>query len=153
MSADRLRLLAGVLSTLGVAVAGYLTYVHYSGLRPICEIAHGCETVQSSQYAFLAGIPVALLGLLLYVMLLAAAITRSEIGLLASFCLALIGCCFSLYLTSREAFTIHAICSWCVASAIIMTSLAVLGAVRVFAISDRTGVRASASEAAGSAST
>ena len=51
----------------GVGIAGYLTYVHYAGLRPICGISHGCETVQTSSYASLVGIPVALLGLISYV--------------------------------------------------------------------------------------
>ena len=47
----------------GLAIATYLTIVHYAGGDPVCAIAHGCATVQSSAYAKLAGIPVALLGL------------------------------------------------------------------------------------------
>jgi uncharacterized membrane protein len=67
------RLLRGASTTLtlgGVGIAGYLTYVHYAGLHPVCGISHGCETVQTSSYAYLAGIPVALLGLFTYVLIL-----------------------------------------------------------------------------------
>ena len=48
----------------GLGIAGYLTAVHYSGGTPVCAVAHGCATVQHSDYASLAGVPVAVLGLL-----------------------------------------------------------------------------------------
>ena len=48
------------------AIATYLTIVHYAGGEPVCAVAHGCATVQKSDYAQLAGVPVALLGVLGY---------------------------------------------------------------------------------------
>jgi len=45
-----------------------------------------------------------------------------------------IGLGFSVYLTYREVFTIHAICSWCVSSAIVFTVLALLGTARVLSV-------------------
>ncbi len=51
-----------VVAVVGLAIAGYLTVVHYAGGEPVCAIAHGCDVVQSSRYATLAGVPVALLG-------------------------------------------------------------------------------------------
>jgi hypothetical protein len=60
---DRLRAGALACCALGLAIAAYLTYVHYAGISPVCEIAHGCEKVQTSQWSSLAGVPVALLGL------------------------------------------------------------------------------------------
>jgi uncharacterized membrane protein len=128
-----LRRAACALSSTGVAVSGYLTYVHYVGLIPICGISQGCETVQTSPYAFLAGIPVALLGLLVYLILLASCIPSGERRLIAGFGLSLVGFAFSAYLTYREVFTIHAICSWCVTSAIVFTLLAAVSAARVLA--------------------
>ena|ERR1700751_3898930 len=115
----------------GVGIAGYLTYVHYAGLRPICGISHGCESVQTSSYASLLGIPVALLGLISYVLILLSLRMRGERPLLGGYALTLIAFAFSAYLTYREVFTIHAICSWCVASAIAFTLLAIVGALRV----------------------
>jgi uncharacterized membrane protein len=127
----RLRLAALVLAVLGIGVAGYLTYVHYEGIRPVCGIGGDCEKVQSSEWSELAGIPVALLGLLGYVAILASLLVRREEALIAGALLSLVGCGFSLYLTYRELFTIEAICQWCVASAILMTLLAIVTTVRL----------------------
>jgi uncharacterized membrane protein len=129
-----LRRTSEALALAGVGVAGYLTYVHYAGLHPICGVSHGCETVQTSSYASLLGIPVALLGLISYVLVLASLRIRGETPLLGGYALTLIAFAFSVYLTYREVFTIHAICTWCVSSAIIFTLLAIVGAPRVLRV-------------------
>jgi uncharacterized membrane protein len=122
---DRTLRTAGlVLAVLGVAVAGYLVYVHYANIDPVCNIAHGCHKVQTSSYAKLGGVPVALLGLIGYVVILGALLARGEVARMVAALTALVGFGFSLYLTYRELFTIDAICQWCVASAILMTGLA-----------------------------
>jgi uncharacterized membrane protein len=126
----RLRTAILVLSLIGIGIAGYLTYVHYEGLKVLCLSGGGCETVQSSRYAKLDGVPVALLGLLGYIGILGSLLIRGELGRIAGFAIALIGFGFSMYLTSRELFTIHAICPWCVSSACLMTVLAILTAIR-----------------------
>jgi uncharacterized membrane protein len=124
---DRALRTAGlVLAVLGIAVAGYLVYVHYADVDPVCNIAHGCHKVQTSDYAKLAGVPVALLGLIGYVGILAALLAPGETARMAAALLSLVGFGFSMYLTYRELFTIDAICQWCVASAILMTGLAIL---------------------------
>ena len=128
---DRLRTAAIALSLSGLAIAGYLTYVHYAGVSPVCEIAHGCEKVQTSQWSKVAGVPVALLGLLGYAAILGATLARGETALLAAAAAARVGAGFSAYLTYREVFTIHAICVWCVASAVLMVALAVVTTVRM----------------------
>jgi uncharacterized membrane protein len=127
----RLRTAILVLALIGVGIAGYLTYVHYAGLKVLCLSSGGCETVQASRYAKLGGVPVALLGLLGYIGLLGTLAIKSELGRIAGFGIALIGFGFSMYLTYRELFTIKAICQWCVSSAVLMTVLAVLTAIRV----------------------
>jgi len=130
--ADRsLRVAAIVLAVIGIGVAGYLTYVHYRGIAPICAVGHGCEKVQSSEWSKLAGVPVALLGLIGYIGILAALLVPGENGRMAAALLALVGAGFSAYLTYREIFTIHAICQWCVASAIILAALAVITVTRL----------------------
>ena len=70
MSDRALRLAVAAVAAAGVAVAGYLTYVHYRPAALICTGGGGCEAVQDSSYAEIAGIPVALLGLLAYVAVL-----------------------------------------------------------------------------------
>ena len=118
------------LALLGIAIAGYLTWIHYAGIKPVCISGGGCEQVQSSRYSELGGIPVALLGLIGYLGILASLFVRGETGLTLGVVLTLIGLGFSGYLTYRELFTIDAICQWCVASAIVMTALAALAVVR-----------------------
>jgi uncharacterized membrane protein len=128
----RLVLAIAALAVLGACIAGYLTYVHYADLKPICAGGGAaCEKVQSSAYAKLAGVPVALLGLIGYLALLASLAVRGEGGRFAGAVIALTGFGFSVYLTYREVFSIKAICQWCVASAIVMTALAALTTARL----------------------
>ena len=63
MSDRSLRLAAGLVALAGLAVAGYLTWVHFDDAALVCVAGGGCETVQESEYAEIAGIPVAMLGL------------------------------------------------------------------------------------------
>jgi uncharacterized membrane protein len=127
----RLRIAIGVICLIGIGIAGYLTYVHYAGLKVVCLSSGGCETVQSSRFAKLDGIPVAVLGLIGYITILLSLALPSDLGRSAGFGVALIGFLFSMYLTYRELFTIKAICQWCVSSAVLMTILVVLTAIRV----------------------
>lgn len=131
MTDGRLRSVIAGLALAGLAIAIYLTYVHYAGLKPLCLSSGGCETVQSSSYAKLAGVPVALLGLIGYALILLSLLVPGEAGRATGVLLALAGFGFSLYLTYRELFTIKAICQWCVASAVLMTLLAAATAVRL----------------------
>ena len=131
MSDRRLRLAVLVLGLVGLAIAGYLTYVHYAELEPVCGLGGDCERVQTSDYAEVAGIPVALLGLGGYALILASLAVRGELGLVAGATFALVGFGFSAYLTYREVVTIDAICTWCVASAVVMSALAVVTCVRL----------------------
>ncbi len=127
----RLRIAIGVVAVIGIGIATYLTYVHYAGLKVLCLSSGGCETVQSSKYAKVDGVPVAVLGLVGYIGILGSLALRGDTGRAAGFGLALIGFLFSLYLTYREGFSIHAWCQWCVSSAFLMTVLVILTAVRV----------------------
>jgi uncharacterized membrane protein len=132
ISADaKLRIAIGVLSVIGIAIGTYLTYTHYAGLHVLCLSSGGCETVQHSRYSKLEGVPVATLGLAGYIGILISLGIRGEMGRALGFALALVGFLFSMYLTYREAFTIHAYCQWCLGSATVMTLLAILTAIRV----------------------
>jgi uncharacterized membrane protein len=118
------------LALVGVGIAGYLTYVHYKGLSPICAVGHGCETVQSSKYAKVGGAPVPVIGLVGYLAILGSLFVRGEPARLATTTMAFFGVAFSGYLTYRELFSIHAICQWCVGSAVVMTLIAALAMIR-----------------------
>ncbi len=123
MSAQALRKTLIVLTAIGVLLASYLTYVHYSGVTPPCSIkGNPCSQVQKSKYSELAGVPVALMGLIGYIAILASLLAPdSERTRFATMAFALGGFGFSMYLTYREIFTLHKICEWCVGSAVIIT--------------------------------
>ena len=123
-----------VLAGAGIALAGYLTYIHYADLKPFCVSGSGgCEKVQTSGPSKLAGIPVALLGLLAYTTIFLTSLAYSETAKTAAALTALSGFGFSVYLTYEELFVIDAVCQWCVASAILMTALAALTTARLLA--------------------
>ncbi len=110
------RLLAiAALSLLGVGVSGYLTYEHYASGSYFCAGLGDCDFVNSSVYAVVAGVPVALLGLLAYAGIFVAALASlrddrfTYNALLGIFGLALIGVLFSAYLTYVELYILHAI--------------------------------------------
>jgi uncharacterized membrane protein len=118
-AAPRAVLLA--LAVLGVLISAYLTWTHFAGLTPVCTgSGEGCDTVQSSRYASILGIPVALLGLVAYGGLVFSAILWREAGVYLGFLISLVGTLFSAYLTYLEIFVIGALCQWCLASAAIM---------------------------------
>jgi uncharacterized membrane protein len=120
-----------VVALAGLAIAGYLTTVHYAGADPVCAIAHGCATVQKSSYAEFAGIPVALLGLLSYVAILGSLVKDNETTRSVTALLAIVGLAFSAWLTYVEIWELDAICIWCVGSAICMALLAALATTRL----------------------
>jgi uncharacterized membrane protein len=111
-----------VLAVIGLAVASYLTYVHYAGINPACTAGQSCVKVQTSQWSKLGGVPVALIGLIGYIaIVISLLVPDREESRLATLGLTLVGFGFSAYLTYRELFSIHAICEWCASSAVILT--------------------------------
>jgi uncharacterized membrane protein len=119
------------LGTIGLADASYLTYVHYAKLKPACTAGQACEIVQTSVWSEVAGVPVALLGLIGYVLILGSLLVRDrEDARLAALAVTLMGFSFSAYLTYRELFSIHKICEWCATSAGLMTLLFIFAVTR-----------------------
>jgi uncharacterized membrane protein len=117
-----------VLALAGIGVAGYLSYAYLTQQAIICGQSQGCDIVAQSSYSRMLGIPIAVCGLLSYVILLALLLLQGRLGEdwgayvpLALFGLSLIGVLFSAYLTYLELVVILAVCKWCMASAIIMT--------------------------------
>jgi uncharacterized membrane protein len=140
VSDRRLRLAAIVLALIGLGIASYLTYVHYEGIHPVCGLGGDCEKVQTSEWSKLAGIPVAVLGLIGYAVIFVSLFVPGEEALIAGALTALVGFGFSAYLTYRELFTIDAICPWCVASAVVMALLAVVTTTRLLLSPPEVGV-------------
>jgi uncharacterized membrane protein len=126
-----LRALAAALAVIGIAVAAYIAIAEAGGGAPACVAGGGgCETVANSSYSELAGVNVAVIGIVGYAMLLAAAAAAGDLARFSGLALALVGFGFSAYLTYLELFTIEAICQWCIVSACLMTALLVVNAIR-----------------------
>jgi uncharacterized membrane protein len=127
-----LRVLATFLAAFGVGVATYIAIADAGGGAPACIAgSSGCQAVADSTYSHLLGVNIAVFGIVGYVLLLAAALLRGDAARMAGFGLSLAGFGYSLYLTYLELFKIEAICQWCVASAVLMTILFGVNALRM----------------------
>jgi uncharacterized membrane protein len=133
----RSRQAIALLALVGLFVALYL-WLHALGFGGAikCGASGGCETVQTSQWAVFLGLPVAFYGVVGYVALLVVAIMGLRPAAVADpkwsrwlAALASAGFLFTVYLTYLELFVIHAICRWCVGSAVIMTAIWVVAVV------------------------
>lgn len=126
----RLRTPIAIACVVGISIAAYLTYVHYSHTSPVCTTG-GCEKVQRSKYAELGGVPVALLGLIAYVTLFALAFVRGVNAATAAVFVAVIGVAFSGYLLWAQLGPINAICQWCLGNDVTIAVVAALCVVRL----------------------
>jgi uncharacterized membrane protein len=127
-----LRRIIAFVAALGIGVATYITIADSGGGAPACLAGGGgCETVANSSYSHIAGVNVAVFGIVGYVALLATAFFVNDAARFAGFAISLGGFGFSVYLTYLEIFKIEAICQWCVASAVLMTILFLLNATRL----------------------
>lgn len=122
-----------ILSLLGLGVSIYLAYVEISHIEAVCGPVGNCNIVQTSPYAQIIGIPIAVLGLFNYVAIIVLWTIQkytdgplANLSVLALVGLTIFGTGFSIYLTLLEIFVIHAICAWCLSSAVIATLLMLL---------------------------
>ena len=110
-------LLLAALDVVGLAIALYLSVVELQGGVPVCGPIHGCEEVARSEYSRIGGIPVAVYGVALSLVLLSLAIawwrTDLYVLLLAHYGLSLAGVLFEAYFMYLQVFVIGAVCIWC----------------------------------------
>jgi len=130
----KLYVTAAIVSLAGLADAIYLTIEHVTGQSVRCTIVAGCSEVLSSQYAVVAGVPLALIGAAAYfgvfsLATLAAFGYRIAAVLLTP--LVLLMFLVSLWLIYLQAFVIHAFCQFCLFSAAVTTTLTVLVGIAV----------------------
>jgi uncharacterized membrane protein len=129
-----------VLAIVGALDSAYLAWLKVTGSVATCSNIGDCEAVNSSRYAEVAGVPIAILGLLGYLAILG--LTFLEIrepswksGLrLAFFGFTLAGTLYSIYLTYVEVAILRAICPFCVVSAVVMLALFIIAVYRLRAV-------------------
>ncbi len=119
-----------VLSIIGLADSGYQVYTHFSGtgLLGCSGHADACVLVQSSQYAWVFGIPVAVLGAAFYAFMVAICSPpawRSRWPAVGWTRLAavVVGMLFVLYLIFREVVSLNQICPYCTSVHVITFAL------------------------------
>lgn len=118
--------LAGM-SLAGAVLSGYLWQAKVGAASLVCGPVGDCVTVNASPFSEVLGVPIALLGMLMYAVLAGTllvvwwrpATVLSQFG----FALALAGAIFSLYLTFIEAFVLRAYCVWCLTSWLLITAI------------------------------
>ena len=126
-----------VLACLGVVDSLYLFIYKLTGANQMCLGNGGCHDVNFSPYSEIYGIPLSVIGLVAYLVMALIILLEPRIPLLGEngplilFGMGLIGVGFSIYLTYLELYVIHAICPFCVASAVIITLLLVLAIIRL----------------------
>ena len=121
------RMAAALLSLVGVFVASYLYLYKIGKIGTMACGTGGCEAVQTSEWALFLGVEVSLIGLVGYLGLFLVALAGLQPPMVARRGVALLlvamsglGVAFAIYLTILEVMVIHAICRWCVGSAIII---------------------------------
>ena len=124
------RIASAVLASLGAAISAYILYVRETDGSLVCSTG-GCETVQSSSYAELLGVPIAALGLAGFLVLLVAALSRGDFARLVNATVALAAFLFAAYLLAVQLVVLDAICQWCVATDVLTTAIAALALVRL----------------------
>ncbi|HST68597.1 MAG TPA: vitamin K epoxide reductase family protein [Solirubrobacterales bacterium] len=119
-------------AALGVTVAAYIAIAEAGGDSPVCLAGgSGCKTVADSSYSHVAGVNIAIFGVIGYLLLLASSFFANDAARLGGFLIALGGFGYSLFLTYVEIFKIEAICQWCLGSAVLMTIIFLLSATRL----------------------
>jgi uncharacterized membrane protein len=127
-----------ICAVIGLADSIYLTWIKLSHATALCLPGVGdCETVNTSRYSEIFGLPIALLGALVYLAIIAILLLKDRISLITDFGLyfvfglSLVGVLYSAYLTYIEIAVIHAICPYCVISAIVMLLIFVSSILRL----------------------
>jgi uncharacterized membrane protein len=134
---NKLRLAAYILAGIGLVDSIYLTWVEFTHSEAFCGGSGDCATVANSQYSEIAGIPIAILGVGVYILIIALLFLESRgnawktYSPLFVFGLTLAGVIYSAYLTFLEIWVIKAICPYCVVSAIVMLLMFVISIVRL----------------------
>ncbi|HVZ11391.1 MAG TPA: vitamin K epoxide reductase family protein [Candidatus Paceibacterota bacterium] len=118
-----------IVALIGFADAFYLTLTHYQNKIPPCTVG-GCETVLTSPYATIGSVPISLVGVLYYAAVLGCLMLFFQFGAQKWLRMwrgaSTIAFLVTLVLVSLQLFVIHAICLYCMASAIVATTLFVL---------------------------
>ncbi len=120
-----------ILAFMGILDAAYLVYEHYAMIIPPCPTNPGllidCGAVLASKFSVILGVPLALFGLIHYLLLISwLVLYKRKFGRVLALLQATAGAIFSLYLVYLQLVVIRAICIYCMASAVISLTIFVI---------------------------
>ena len=127
-----LRRIVALLALAGIFLSTYLALYKFGMIGTLTCSVGSCETVQLSKWAMFLGVPVAAWGVAFYVAVFVLAmlsLARAGESPLVGWAMLAVtgwGVLFSAWLTWLELYVIHAICMWCVVSAILTAVIFVL---------------------------
>jgi len=133
----RLKQVTIALSILGLLVAIYMTIFKLTNNEKMCIGSGGCTIVNSSGYSEIRGIPVAVVGVLGYLSILAVFYLERKPGFfqtngtMIQFTITLTGFLFTVWLVFVEVALIKAYCPFCITSQVAMTIIFILTVIRV----------------------
>jgi uncharacterized membrane protein len=138
-------MIVAALALAGIFISTYLSLFKLGMIGELSCSIGSCETVNTSRWSIFLGLPVAAWGLFFYLDLFGVALLgttpRLEDEPLVSIVLAAeagVGVIFTAWLTYLELAVIHAVCIWCVASAVIVAAIFLLS------VADLRAIRAAA---------
>jgi uncharacterized membrane protein len=140
----RLRIISVILAVIGLIDSIYLSWEKIFHVEVFCGGSGDCQTVANSPYSEISGIPIAFLGVGVYIVIIALLYLEGrgtfwqQNSPLIIFGLTLTGTIYSIYLTYLEIAVIYAICPYCVISAVVMTLLFIVAIIRLFRDSAET---------------
>ena len=128
-----------LLALAGLAISLYLSYVKLADAEVVCAASGpiNCEVVQNSVWSRLAGVDVALLGALAWLVMGAILLLETRVDLLAGhgallvFGISLFGFLFSMWLIYVQGGILQAWCLWCLAHELVMTLMFLASAARL----------------------
>lgn len=127
MKLTRNKIVLLFLSIAGFFDSAYLTILHYKHGIPPCIQGLGCETVLTSQFSTIFGIPVALLGSIYFLFLIFVILSNQNLNLFRYFkFFAFLGVVVSVFFFYTQAFILHAFCQYCLLSEVIILAIFIL---------------------------
>lgn len=115
-----------ILSLVGFFDSAYLTILHYRQIIPPCTIVKGCETVLTSQFSTILGIPIALIGSLFFLTLIILILLNQKKFFRYFKILILLGVLVSVNLFFIQAFVLRAFCQYCLLVEAIILSIFII---------------------------
>jgi uncharacterized membrane protein len=131
-----------ILSIVGIFDTTHLTIKRYTQESINCSIFEGCDFVTTSVYSTIFGVPVAVLGIIFYVSIFTLSVlylrSKNRKFLVSILGLSSVGFLMSVWFVYAQVFILESICSYCMLSAILSTTIFILSLIVVLKSKDNS---------------